>query len=71
MYFVCTYHLANILETPLLLPLSQLFMIIAVLAWAVTFAGLDLGRKAIAAIADFDHLGWYGYRSLTASLPPA
>ena len=40
MYSVCTYNLANILETPLLLPLSQLFMIIAVLAWAVTFAGL-------------------------------
>jgi len=40
MYSVCTYNLANILDTPLLLPLSQLFMIIAVLAWAVTFAGL-------------------------------
>jgi tellurite resistance protein TehA-like permease len=40
MYSVCTHHLANILEMPLLLPLSQLFMIIAVLAWAVTFAGL-------------------------------
>jgi tellurite resistance protein TehA-like permease len=39
-YSACTYNLANILETPLLLPLSQLFMIIAVLAWAVTFAGL-------------------------------
>jgi hypothetical protein len=26
----------------------------------------DFGRKAIAAIADFDHLGWYGYRSVTA-----
>jgi tellurite resistance protein TehA-like permease len=40
MYSVATYNLANILATPLLLPLSQLFMIIAVLAWAVTFAGL-------------------------------
>jgi hypothetical protein len=30
----------------------------------------DFGRKAIAAIADFDHRGWYGYRSVTASLPP-
>jgi hypothetical protein len=27
----------------------------------------DFGRKAIAAIADFDHRGWYGYRSVTAS----
>ena len=27
----------------------------------------DFGRKAIAAIADFDHLGRYGYRSVTAS----
>ena len=30
----------------------------------------DFGRKAIAAIADFDHRGWYGYRSATASPPP-
>ena len=30
----------------------------------------DFGRKAIAAIADCDHLGWYGYRSVTASPPP-
>ena len=22
----------------------------------------DFGRKAIAAIADFDHRGWYGYK---------
>jgi hypothetical protein len=22
----------------------------------------DIGRKAIAAIAEFDHRGWYGYR---------
>ena len=29
----------------------------------------DFGRKAIAAIADFDHRGWYGYRSVTASAP--
>jgi tellurite resistance protein TehA-like permease len=40
MYSVSTYHLAKILEAPLLLPLSELFMIIAILAWAVTFAGL-------------------------------
>ena len=30
----------------------------------------DLGRKAIAAIADFDHREWYGYRSVTASPSP-
>src|ERR1700730_1730682 len=30
----------------------------------------DFGRKAIAAIADFDHRGWYGYRSVTARPPP-
>ena len=35
-----THHLAKILAAPLLLPLSQLFVIIAVLAWAMTFAGL-------------------------------
>ncbi len=27
----------------------------------------EFGQKAIAAIADFDHRGWYGYRSVTAS----
>ena len=40
MYSVSTYHLAKILAAPFLLPLSQLFMIVAVLAWAATFAGL-------------------------------
>jgi tellurite resistance protein TehA-like permease len=40
MYSVSTYHLAKILAAPFLLPLSQLFMAIAVLAWAATFAGL-------------------------------
>jgi len=40
MYSVATYHLAKILEAPFLLPLSQLFMVVAVLAWAATFAGL-------------------------------
>src|ERR1700730_4850928 len=30
----------------------------------------DFGRKAIAAIADFDHRGWYVYRTVTASPPP-
>src|SRR5262249_49953926 len=40
MYSVSTYHLAKILAAPFLPPLSQLFMVIAVLAWAATFAGL-------------------------------
>ncbi|MGA7327163.1 MAG: tellurite resistance/C4-dicarboxylate transporter family protein [Rhodomicrobium sp.] len=55
MYSVSTYHLANILEAPFLLPLSQLFMIIAVLAWAATFAGLidsRLGRGSRAQSSD-------------------
>jgi tellurite resistance protein TehA-like permease len=40
MYSVATYHVAKILAAPFLLPLSQLFMVIAVLAWAATLAGL-------------------------------
>src|SRR5262249_16060509 len=40
MYSVATYHLAKIVAAPFLLPLSKLFMVIAVLAWAATFAGL-------------------------------
>ena len=40
MYSVSTYHLARILEAPFLMPVSKLFMVIAVLAWVVTFAGL-------------------------------
>jgi hypothetical protein len=34
------HHLAKILDASLLLPLSQLFMIIAVLAWAMILAEL-------------------------------
>jgi tellurite resistance protein TehA-like permease len=40
MYSVSTYHVAKILAAPFLLPLSQLFMVIAVLAWVATFVGL-------------------------------
>jgi tellurite resistance protein TehA-like permease len=40
MYSVSTYHLAKILAAPFLLPLSQLFMIMAALAWVAAFAGL-------------------------------
>jgi tellurite resistance protein TehA-like permease len=39
MYSVSTYHVAKIMAAPFLLPLSQLFMVAAVLAWAATFAG--------------------------------
>jgi hypothetical protein len=31
----------------------------------------DFGRKAIAAIADFERSGRYGYRSVAASAPPS
>jgi tellurite resistance protein TehA-like permease len=40
MYSVATYHVAEIMAAPFLLPLSWLFMVVAVLAWAATFAGL-------------------------------
>jgi len=40
MYSVCTFHLAKILGTSFLLPLSGGFMIVAIFAWGVTFAGL-------------------------------
>lgn len=40
MYSVATYNVAKVLAAPFLLPLSAAFMIIAVLAWAATLAGL-------------------------------
>lgn len=46
MYSACTYHLANILKAPFLMPLSYTFMIIAFVAWAVTFVGLIDSRLA-------------------------
>jgi tellurite resistance protein TehA-like permease len=55
MYSVSTFHLAKILAAPFLLPLSQLFMVVAVLAWAVTFAGLvdsRINRSALARSSD-------------------
>jgi tellurite resistance protein TehA-like permease len=55
MYSVATYHLAKILAAPFLLPLSWLFMVIAVLAWAATFAGLvdsRLNRLSDGGLAD-------------------
>ncbi len=40
MYGVCTYHLAHVLNLPFLLPLSRLFLYVALIAWAATLAGL-------------------------------
>lgn len=40
MYSVCTYRLAEILKAPFLMPVSDVFMMVAVAAWAVTFVGL-------------------------------
>lgn len=40
MYSVCTYRLAKILNAPFLMPLSEVFMIIAVAAWATALVGL-------------------------------
>jgi tellurite resistance protein TehA-like permease len=55
MYSVATYNVAKSLAAPLLLPLSAAFMIIAVLAWAATFAGLvdsRLSRLSLAPSSD-------------------
>ena len=40
MYSVCTYQLAKVLDASFLLPVSYTFMIVAVIAWMATFAGL-------------------------------
>ncbi len=40
MYSVCTYRLAQMLDAPFLMPLSEAFMIIAFIAWAAALAGL-------------------------------
>jgi tellurite resistance protein TehA-like permease len=40
MYSVCTQHLTLIFDAPFLVPLSDTFMILAIAAWMVTFAGL-------------------------------
>jgi tellurite resistance protein TehA-like permease len=40
MYSVSTYHLSKIVNVQPLLPLSQLFMVAAVIAWVLTLAGL-------------------------------
>jgi len=40
MYSVCTHRLAEILEVPFLMPLSEIFMVAAIAAWTATFVGL-------------------------------
>jgi tellurite resistance protein TehA-like permease len=40
MYSVATYELTKIVEAPFLLRLSQVFMIIAVVAWLAALLGL-------------------------------
>ncbi len=40
MYSVCTWHLADLVDAPFLLPLSTAFMVIAIAAWVATFAGM-------------------------------
>lgn len=40
MYAVCTFHLAHALNTPFLLPLSDLFTLLALAAWLTAFVGL-------------------------------
>ena len=40
MYSVCTYRLAEVLGASYLMPLSTTFMVLSVVAWLATFAGL-------------------------------
>lgn len=40
MYSVCTYRLTQMVDASFLLPLSRVFMIIALAAWAAAFVGL-------------------------------
>ncbi|MCA8867930.1 MAG: tellurite resistance/C4-dicarboxylate transporter family protein [Rhodobacteraceae bacterium] len=40
MYSVCTWHLASLLDAPFLLPISNAFMLAAVVAWLAAFSGL-------------------------------
>src|SRR5699024_9443581 len=40
MYSVCTYRLADMVEATFLIPLSHLFMFLALFAWLAAFVGL-------------------------------
>ena len=43
MYTVCTYRLAESMNLPFLYPISEVFVYIALTAWAITFIGLIRG----------------------------
>ncbi|MBX6321255.1 MAG: tellurite resistance/C4-dicarboxylate transporter family protein [Rhodospirillaceae bacterium] len=45
MYSVCTYHLAQVMGLPFLMPLSKAFMVFALAAWAATAVGLIDSRR--------------------------
>src|SRR3546814_5815789 len=40
MYSVCTYRLAEVLPAPFLMPISTLFMLVALAAWTAALLGL-------------------------------
>jgi tellurite resistance protein TehA-like permease len=40
MYTVCTFEMAHAMKLDFLLPISGVFIYVALLAWATTFAGL-------------------------------
>lgn len=40
MYTVCTFRMAEAINLPFLYPVSEVFVYIAILAWAITFIGL-------------------------------
>lgn len=50
MYSLCTLHMAQSMDLPFLLPLREGFFYLALLAWAITLAGmihhLGLGLRA-------------------------
>jgi len=46
MYAVCTYRLTQVMDAAFLMPLSFAFMVIAILAWTVTFVGMVDSRLA-------------------------
>lgn len=48
MYSACTYHLNNVIEVSFLLPLSKIFVGIALIAWVITFIGyLDCQMRSL------------------------
>ncbi|CAG1772593.1 partial putative membrane protein, partial [uncultured bacterium] len=41
MYSVCTFQLAKVLDTPFLVGISRAFVVLALVAWVLTFFGLS------------------------------